>query len=85
MSEPVTKFMVQVLERRAGGSLWPVATVNLDSGGETTFTGDARMAFGPLLTSTQKATSLMVLQNLKGAFEAHRVLKEKIEAEGGEA
>lgn len=78
-----TKFVVQVLERRTNGGLWPVATVNLESGGMTTFTGDPRIAFGPLLSSTQKATSLLVLQGMKSRLAADEMVTAKIAAEGG--
>lgn len=83
--EPETKFMVQVLERRACGNLWPVATAQIESGGATTFTGDARIAFGPLLASTQKAASVMVLRNLQHALTAKQALQEELAHEGGDA
>ena len=78
MSEPATKFLVQVLERRSDGSLWPVATMGRESGGEMTFTGDPSRALGPLIESTQKTTSMLMRGRLRHALRAQELL-----AEGG--
>lgn len=83
MSTDTSKFVIQVMERRADGNLWPVATVNLESGGESTFTGDPRVAFGPLLSATKKATSLMVLRHMHAALKAKQDVQEQIMSEGG--
>ena len=80
-----SKFVIQVLERRGDGNLWPLATVNVFSGGKSTFTGDPRVAFGPLLSATKKATSLMVLKHMHEALSAKQSVQEQIVNEGGAA
>ncbi len=77
----VAKFVVQVLERRADGNLWPVATLGRESGGEMTFTGDPARALGPLIESTHKTTSMLMRGRLKHALRA----QELIEGGGTEA
>ena len=78
-----SKFLVQVLERRSDGSLWPVATVEHFSGGEVQFKGSAAVAFGPLLISTQKATGLMLLGDINARLAAKQAVQEQIGLEGG--
>lgn len=85
MSDPVSKFVVQVLERRKDGSLWPVATVEHFSGGAVEFKGSAEVAFGPLLTSTRRATGLMVLGDIQTRLAADQTVKAQIESEGSKA
>lgn len=80
-----SKFIVQVLERRGDGSLWPVATVEHCSGGKVTFKGKPQVAFGPLLVSTQKATGLMLLQDINARLAADQAVKAQIVAEGGKS
>lgn len=60
---------VQVLRWRPNPSTqvpepWPVATIEIDAAGRIGFSGDAGVAYEPLLRATQKAASRLAQQTV---------------------